>query len=128
MQLLAIGVAGGNEKTDHLVLSTRATARPSRSVDMAAISPPSISDRDKAQAIHERVLGVCCPFCKVKADIHRWSPLRLMEPDEIARCLSRSLKTLLGLPESLCNLCKSQLLQCHKARLSDMGGRSCELS
>ncbi len=71
MQLLAIGVAGGKLKTDHLVLSTKATARPSRSVDMAAISPPSISDRDKAREVHEHGLEVYCPFYKVKADSHR---------------------------------------------------------
>ena len=53
MQLFAIGVLGGNEKTDHLELSISAVAKPALSVDMAAISPPSISDRDKAQAIHE---------------------------------------------------------------------------
>ncbi len=39
MTLLAIGVDGGNENTDHLVLSTRAEASPARSVDMAAIHP-----------------------------------------------------------------------------------------
>ena len=70
-QLFAMGVGGGKLKTDHLALSIRAVANPARSVDMAAISPPSISDQDKAQAIHERVLGVCCPFCKVKADSHQ---------------------------------------------------------
>ena len=46
---LAIGVAGGNANTEYLVLSTSAAAIPARSVDMAAISPPSISDRDKAR-------------------------------------------------------------------------------
>ena len=53
MTLLAIGVGGGKLKTDHLVLSIKAVAIPARSVDMAAISPPSISDQDKVQAIHE---------------------------------------------------------------------------
>ncbi len=47
--LLAMGVDGGKAKTEYLVLSTRAAARPVLSVDMAAISPPSISDRDKAR-------------------------------------------------------------------------------
>jgi hypothetical protein len=54
--LLAMGVDGGNEKTEYLVLSTSAAAIPARSVDMAAISPPSISDRDKVRAIHEHAL------------------------------------------------------------------------
>ena len=71
MQLLAIGVLGGNENTDHLVLSTRAVAIPSLSVDMAAISPPSISDREKGQVIRVHELEGYCPFCKVKADSHR---------------------------------------------------------
>tara|TARA_R110000868_G_scaffold57524_1_gene177527 strand:- start:435 stop:551 length:117 start_codon:yes stop_codon:yes gene_type:complete len=35
--LLAIGVAGGKEKTDQTVLSTRAAAIVARSVDIAAV-------------------------------------------------------------------------------------------
>ncbi len=72
MTLLAIGVEGGNENTDHLVLSTRAEAMPARSVEMAAISPPSISDQDKAQEGHGLSRGVCYPSDKGLADIHRW--------------------------------------------------------
>ena len=54
MTLLAIGVAGGKLKTDHLVLSIKAVAIPALSVDMAAmVNQSSISDRDKAPIIHE---------------------------------------------------------------------------
>tara|TARA_R110000822_G_scaffold43919_1_gene118210 strand:+ start:514 stop:885 length:372 start_codon:yes stop_codon:yes gene_type:complete len=38
--LLAIGVAGGYENTDHFVLSVRAAAIDARNVVMAGISPP----------------------------------------------------------------------------------------
>ena len=72
MTLFAIGVAGGNEKTEYFVLSVRAVARPARSVEMADISPPSISDRGKAQAIHEREQEGYYPCDKEKADNHRW--------------------------------------------------------
>jgi hypothetical protein len=90
MTLLAIGVAGGNANTEYLVLSTRAAAIPARSVEMAAISPPSISDRDKVQAIHEHVLEVYCPFYKVKADNHRSSLRQMKVPDVTARYLLKS--------------------------------------
>ena len=71
MTLLAIGVAGGNEKTEYFVLSVRAAAIPARRVDMAAISPPSISDQDKVQVIHEHALEEYCPCGKEKAGSHR---------------------------------------------------------
>ena len=90
MQLLAIGVLGGNENTDHLVLSTRAVAIPSRSVDMAAISPPSISDQEMAPINRVHGLEGCCPFCKVMADSRRSLRLRLMALDVIAKCRLRS--------------------------------------
>ena len=72
MTLFAIGVAGGNEKTEYFVLSVRAAAIPARRVDMAAISPPSISDQDKARGVHGRELEEYCPCDKEKADSHRW--------------------------------------------------------
>ena len=50
MTALGITVAGGNEKTEYFVLSVSAAAIPARSVEMAAISPPSISDQDKVLA------------------------------------------------------------------------------
>ena len=68
----ATTVAGGNEKTEYFVLSVRAAASPARSVDMAAISPPSISDQDMEQAIHEREQVKCYPSDKDLADSHRW--------------------------------------------------------
>ena len=40
MRLLAMGVAGGNENTDHLVLSVSAEAIEARRVVIAGISPP----------------------------------------------------------------------------------------
>ncbi len=67
----ATTVAGGNEKTEYFVLSVRAEASPARSVDMAAISPPSISDQDKAREGHGREREECYPCDKEKADIHR---------------------------------------------------------
>ena len=70
--LFAIGVAGGNEKTEYLVLSVRAEAIPARSVDMAAISPPSISDQDKERSIREREPEGYYPCDKAKVDTHRW--------------------------------------------------------
>ena len=71
MTLLAIGVAGGNEKTEYFVLSVRADAIPARSVEMAAISPPSISDQDTAREGHEREQVKCCPCGRGLADSHR---------------------------------------------------------
>ena len=72
MTLLAIGVAGGNENTEYFVLSVRAEASPARRVDMAAISPPSISDQDKEREGHGRERGGYCPCDKEKVDSHRW--------------------------------------------------------
>ncbi len=69
--LFAIGVDGGNEKTEYFVLSVRAAAIPARSVDMAAISPPSISDRDKERAVHEHERARCYPCDKEMARSHR---------------------------------------------------------
>ena len=40
IRLLAMGVAGGNEKTDHFVLSVSAAAIVLRRVVIAGISPP----------------------------------------------------------------------------------------
>jgi hypothetical protein len=40
IKLLAMGVAGGNEKTDHFVLSVSAAAIVLRRVVIAGISPP----------------------------------------------------------------------------------------
>ncbi len=68
----ATTVAGGNEKTEYFVLSVRAEASPARSVEMAAISPPSISDQDKAQEGHEHEREEYCPCDKEKADSHQW--------------------------------------------------------
>ena len=70
--LFAIGVDGGNEKTEYFVLSVRAAAIPARSVEMAAISPPSISDQDMEQVGHEHELAMCCPCGKGLADSHQW--------------------------------------------------------
>ena len=71
MQLLAIGDGGGNEKTEYFVLSVRAAAIPARSVEMAAISPPSISDQDTEQVSHERERAKCYPCGKGLAGNHR---------------------------------------------------------
>ena len=69
--LLAITVAGGNEKTEYFVLSVSAEAMPARSVEMAAISPPLIADRDKEQVIHEREQVKYCPCDMEKEHNHR---------------------------------------------------------
>ena len=53
--LLTIGVAGGNEKTEYLVLSTSAAAMVARRVEIAAmVSQPSSADLGKEQASRER--------------------------------------------------------------------------
>ena len=69
--LLGITVAGGKLNTEYFVLSVSAEAIPARSVDMAAISPPSISDQDKALVSHEREQVKCCPCGKGLAGSHR---------------------------------------------------------
>ena len=69
--LLGITVAGGNENTEYFVLSVSAAAIPARSVDMAAISPPSISDQDMERASHEHERARCYPCDTEMARSHR---------------------------------------------------------
>ena len=106
--LLAITVAGGNENTEYFVLSVSAEAIPALSVDMAAISPPSISDQDMEQEGLGHVLKVYCPCGTDLGRSHRCLRLQKKEPDEIARYRLQSLAMLLELLESLCSRYKSQ--------------------
>ncbi len=63
--LLAIGVAGGKEKTDQSELSTSAAAIVARRVEIAAmVSQPCYADRDMVRVSHEREQVECCPFDK----------------------------------------------------------------
>ena len=58
--LLTIGVAGGNENTEYLVLSTSAAAIVARRVEIAAmVSQPSSADLGKEQASREREQAKC---------------------------------------------------------------------
>ncbi len=72
--LLTIGVLGGNENTEYLVLSTSAAAIVARSVEIAAVmvSQPCYADRGKVQVSHEREQVKYYPCDKGWARIHRW--------------------------------------------------------
>jgi len=71
--LLAIGVAGGKEKTDHKALSTSDAAIVARRVEIAAVmvSQPSSADLGKVRASHEREPVKCYPYDKDLEHSHR---------------------------------------------------------
>ncbi len=64
--LFGCGALGGNEKTDHSALSTKAAAIVARRVDMAAVmvSQPCCADRDMEQVSREREQAKCYPCGK----------------------------------------------------------------
>ena len=71
--LLAIGVAGGKEKTDHKALSTSDAAIVARRVEIAAVmvSQPCCADREMEKASHEREQVKCYPCDKGLEHSHR---------------------------------------------------------